>query len=495
MAFSSYQYEFAGGDRTEQVKTITFKNTLPIENVFRIKFFKEEDISGVFQKKEFRYSFDDSIYSNWSTLTQQNVAAIQTRDEPEFFLEVRYTRTGIGAGTIQRFYIFYDSDTVPPGPTPDSSIDADYLGGQPPEYYLNRENFFGPYLDLQAQNVVGPGSGVYNGRLDTSMGTTLYFKRIADSSTATITESSTGIISIETTGTATGTYDSALDPSVQMPDPVGGIPAGTAVSDLDGDALSELWDSLLFPTAVPTLISPSNSLADNVANLQEIGDVINITFTAGFDRGAITPQYSAAEPFRSGLPNAYEYTGAQIAGTYPSTSLSDVQNATNYTVLQGNQSWQGYVSYDEGVQPFDSKGNPYNLPLPAGTTTAAQVSFEGVYPLFATTSNITTPSQQPLVSMISGNNIVFSMVAESGGQKQKFDIPQTWVTSRPLVGVETFNTVANQWEYQGGSPASSLTFWGPVGSTTYTIQGNVVNYISYEYQGTNRGSIDVRLKF
>ena len=59
MAFNSYQYEFAGSDRTEQVKTIDFQNTLALTNVFRIKFFKEEDITGVFQTKEFRYSFDN----------------------------------------------------------------------------------------------------------------------------------------------------------------------------------------------------------------------------------------------------------------------------------------------------------------------------------------------------------------------------------------------------------------------------------------------------
>ena len=495
MAFSSYQYEFTGGDRTEQVKTIDFQNTFALQNVFRIKFFKEEDITGAFQTKEFRYSFDEVTWSNWATLTQQNLSAIQTRDNPNFFLNVRYTRTGIGAGNILRFYIFYESDVTPPGPTPeDASIDADYLGGQPPAYYLNRENFYGPFTGLEAQNVVGNGLGVYRDRLDTSLGTTLYFKRIADSSTVTVTESSAGIITIETGGTATGVYDSALDPSVEMPSPVGGIPSGTSVADLDGDSLSSLWDSLLFPTAVPSLVSPSNSLGTS-PGLQEIGASISFTITGGFSRGSISPQYPpTASAFRSGLPNTYTYTGAQIAGSFPSTSLSNSQNITAYTVLQGSQSWTGNVSYDAGVQPYDSKGNPYLSPLPAGTTTNKTVSFEGVYPLFATTSNITTLTKQSLVSMTSGNNIVFSMVSEVGADKQQFEIPNAWLVSRPLVGIETYNTTSNSWEYQGGNAASSLTFW-TTSASSQTIQGISVTYLNYKYNGLNRGNIDIRLKF
>ncbi len=194
------------------------------------------------------------------------------------------------------------------------------------------------------------------------------------------------------------------------------------------------------------------------------------------------------------MPNTYTYTGTGIAGAVISTSLTDVSTLTGYTVISGSQSWTNTVSYDAGVQPYDSKGNPYNSPLAAGTTTAKTVSLEGVYPLFGTTVNISTLTKQTLVSMISGDNISFTLVAESGGNKGAFEIPDAWLSLRSLVGVQTFNTVSNQWEYQGGTAGASLTYW-TTSSVQETIQGNPINYTRYTYNSTDRSSIQIRLIF
>ena len=491
---STTQYQF--NERTTTVKTVEFKNSLPLQNVEKILYYKEEGKRGVFDKEEFRYSFDNVIWSNWTTLTQANLSKIGFRDKPNFYLQIRYNRAGIGAADILRFYLFYIGEYTPPVPGPtDSSIDADYLGGQPPEYYLNRENFFGPYTDLEVQNAPG-GTGAYQWRLDTSAGTTLQFRSFRDSSTVRVIDNSTGVLEFESQGSASGVYDSNLDPSVEMPEDVGGIPAGTAVADLEGDTFNQMWDNLLFPTAFPNLVSPNNGFGKGSTNtLQEIGATINITFTATFSRGSINPQYPpTSSPFRSGLPNTYTYTGAQIAGSYSSTSLSNSQSATNYSVLLGYQSWTNTVSYDAGVQPYDSKGDPYASPLPAGTTASKTQRVEGVYPIFATTVNISTLTKQSLVSMITGNNVTYTLVAESGGQKQKVDIPNSWLTSRPLVGIQQFNTASNQWEYPGGSAAASLTIW-TTSLVSQTIQGNPINYTRYTHNSTDRGSVQIRLVF
>jgi hypothetical protein len=278
---------------------------------------------------------------------------------------------------------------------------------------------------------------------------------------------------------------------------VGGITSGSTFFD-SSKGFAETMAAIFYPTQFPNLTAPSNGFSDNVSSLQEIGDSLNITFTATFSRGSINPQYDASSAFRSGLANTVFYSGSGLpasVGSYPSSP--NVQNVNGYTVLIGNQSWSSYWAYDAGVQPYDSVGNPYMSPLPAGNTSSASVSFEGVYPLYATTSSISSPSAQSLVSMLSANNIVFSMVAETGGDKQTFDIPDAWTgapTSRPLSGIETFNTVSSTWEYQGGNASASLTFW-TTSSTTHTIQGNVVNYTRYTYNGTDRSAIQIRLKF
>lgn len=99
--------------------------------------------------------------------------------------------------------------------------------------------------------------------------------------------------------------------------------------------------------------------------------------------------------------------------------------------------------------------------------------------------------------MLSANNIEFNMVPESGGDKQSFDIPDAWTgapTSRPLTGVETYNTVSSSWELQGGSLANSLTYWD-TSTAIHTIESNAINYTRYIYNSTDRSSIDIRLKF
>ncbi|NJO89531.1 MAG: hypothetical protein HC831_11720, partial [Chloroflexia bacterium] len=227
------------------------------------------------------------------------------------------------------------------------------------------------------------------------------------------------------------------------------------------------------------------------------GSIISFTVRSEFNQGSINPQYIASSDKRSGLPVSYTYFGAQIAGNYGDSSLINDRNITGYKVYRGNQSWQSYVSYSMGVQPYDSKGNPYNSPWPAGSTSTKSTSFEGVFPLYGTTANIGSLTKQPLVSMQNGTNIVFMMASEAGGQKQKFDIPLQWTNSpnnRPLLGIETYNSVSMAWEYQGGNAASSLLSWAQT-ITNHTIQGDLIIYTRYTYNGANRGNIQIRLKF
>ena len=102
--------------RYEYVKNIEFK-TGQLQDLTAIRYFKEEGVTGTFTKKEFRYSWDSATWTNWNTLTQGNLSAIVFRDQPSFYLEVRYSREGISSGNIQRWYLFADS-TSPAPPTP-----------------------------------------------------------------------------------------------------------------------------------------------------------------------------------------------------------------------------------------------------------------------------------------------------------------------------------------------------------------------------------------
>jgi len=306
------QYIF--NDRRVYITSIEFRNTIPILNIEKIRSIKEEGVTGNFTKKEFRYSFDNVIWSPWDTLTTAKLVNISFANQSNFYLHIKYSRTKVIDGNIGAFYLTYDSRSTSL-PSPDSStIDADLLQGEDGEYYLNRENHFGSFSDLNVQNVIdGSSVGVYFGRTDSSLGSTLFFKRIEGEGGAIVSESSSGIILIDvpfdildasisdiyniinsieasianidssindiwtkisyidvslnnivTTDSSILAskviYDpSTLDPSLAMPSAVGGIPIGTIAGQLAGDSVTSILNDLLFPTVQPILNAPSAS--------------------------------------------------------------------------------------------------------------------------------------------------------------------------------------------------------------------------------------------
>jgi hypothetical protein len=106
------QYKFT--ERYEYVKTVEFQNSIGIQDIDKLSYFVEEDLTGIFISKEFRYSFDNTIWSNWNTLTQLNLTNVNINNNTNFYLHVKYTRAAINTGNIQNFYLFYESSTITP---------------------------------------------------------------------------------------------------------------------------------------------------------------------------------------------------------------------------------------------------------------------------------------------------------------------------------------------------------------------------------------------
>jgi hypothetical protein len=274
-------------------------------------------------------------------------------------------------------------------------------------------------------------------------------------------------------GSASVTYTNAE----AMPVAVGGWEAGSTFS---GKTVQEMWDGLLYPELFPTLTAPSSTFTFNVSpTLREIGEVIStISFNSSFNRGSIDPAYTTSG-YRSGLPNTYVYTGTGLTAS-ASTSLTDAQSISSYTVLVGAQSWTGNVAFDEGEQPLSNKGNPYSTPLTAGNTSTITRTITGAYPVFATTSSITVYTKQSLVAH--GGYITTSLVAESGSDKQTVDIPTSGWT---ITSLEQYNTLSASWD---AIDLSTFT----VSDVTNTVQGNTVNYKRYVHNGSLIGARQLR---
>lgn len=264
---------------------------------------------------------------------------------------------------------------------------------------------------------------------------------------------------------------------------VGGITEGM---DFSNASMAQMWDQLIKQEKFPTLTNPSSTFVSSITGYREINEILNINFDSSFNRGSISPQYSAASPYRSGLPNTYQYGGVGLV-TMGTTDMTNSQSVLGYVVVSGNQDWQGRVFYDAGVQPKSSYDNDYSTPLPVGNTNYITRTITGVYPTFATTVTISTMTKNPLAAHNS-SFIQTDMVAESGGFKQAADFPTVWSA---LTGIQFFNTVSSQWEWINGSkPNSLLTF--TMTSTTHTVQGNVVNYNRFTNNGASIGARQLR---
>ena len=331
-------------------------------------------------------------------------------------------------------------------------------------------------------NATGGGSGVV-----TSLTTT------GTSGPATL-NSTTGVLNIPVYGGGVGSYTNLTPTPQPFPgnSPFDNIVAGTTFTN---QTFEDMMNAMLYPTLDPTLTPPSSNMTISPgATFQEIGADITVTLNATFNQGLINPQYTSASNKRSGLPNTYNYTGAQVSSN-PSTSLSDSESTGSYTVLAGPNTWTASVSYDAGVQPKDSAGNDFDSPLPAGTTSSTSRTITGVYPVFATTVNINTMTKQSLVSM-SGYATV-SLVAESfatGAARQTVDIPIAGGGQAGWAGinvVEFFNTFSSQW---GPAPLGDWT----QSATTHEVptgSGNIINYTRFTNNaGYPRGAGQYRFK-
>jgi hypothetical protein len=87
-----------------------------------------------------------------------------------------------------------------------------------------------------------------------------------------------------------------------------------------------------------------------------------------------------------------------------------------------------------------------------------------------------------------------TLVTENGIDKQKFEIPVARLGIHTLTGIKFYNTNNGQWEYELGTAVLSLTRWTQT-SVTENIQGKLINYTRYTYNGPDRGEMKIRLEF
>lgn len=253
-------------------------------------------------------------------------------------------------------------------------------------------------------------------------------------------------------------YNTALDPTLSMPNSVGGIPAGTLVSDLSGDTIVQILDDLFFPTVLPTYTIPTINISSSVTGSGEIGSTINpalSTIGTKNDAGAftsltisrslnsLTPLVlsTTASPSSSSatnIPNQFGYSNPNN----PNFSYSLSHNDSGLVIpapASGNNSTIVYSSvgnYSAGLVKNNNKGiadvraaqvRSTNAPQAASTDFAASaITILGYYPYFYGKTSTQQSANQIKSIIESGSGYTKVVSFGSGGLGMNFNAVGEW---------------------------------------------------------------------
>lgn len=291
-------------------------------------------------------------------------------------------------------------------------------------------------------------------------------------------------------------YKSALGTSVQMPNAVGGIAAGTTVATLNGKKQNQIIDMLLFPEQQPQVVAPSATilLSSGFINneIMEVGMAapvagtnIKTAFNQGYGRVAGQPDKKRAGALNSGA--SFIYYGGQ-------ESNKSLPNA----IVLGTMQYNYHAAYAQGEELVTSWGNKASVqpnPLPAGTVNSANVYIYGTYPYFAngadaSTSNgegsmpsAPTPNTKLKLYKWTDTLIGAKFASEaSSGTRLEFKFP----SAKNVTKVEFYNTVSGKWEVF----ASANYVISDAGNIQ--VQGINVAYKKLTTQGAMSGALQLR---
>lgn len=291
-------------------------------------------------------------------------------------------------------------------------------------------------------------------------------------------------------------YKSALGTSIQMPNTVGGIAAGTTVATLNGKKQNEIIDMLLFPEQQPQVVAPSATilLSSGFINneIMEVGMAapvagtnIKTAFNQGYGRVAGQPDKKRAGALNSEASFIY-YGGQESNKTLPTK------------VVLGTMQYNYHAAYAQGEQLVTSWGNKASIqpnPLPAGTVNSAAVYIYGTYPYFANGADASTsngdgnmpsapvPNNKLKLYKWTDTLIGAKFASEaSSGTRLEFKFPST----KNVTKVEFYNTVSGKWEVF----ASSNYAISDAGNIQ--VQGVPVVYKKLTTQGAMSGALQLR---
>lgn len=285
-----------------------------------------------------------------------------------------------------------------------------------------------------------------------------------------IDEDPTDINSWRVESASSGGGDSTLQAGISVSETVGGLKPGDTFAA--GDDIETVLRNMLDPLKYPQLTDPTLVLRSSGSNVLEKGATQNVTLTAAFNPGSISPAYGTSGK-RSGDATGYELVGVENSSNSTGT-WSDI------VVSEANASFTAKATHAAGEQPKNSHGGDYDSPLPASEVTSNAVTFTFVYCMFSNSSDIGViakhaPTTTKFTTML--------FPPQTTANPETFSIPASWTLSK----LEVLNDMSGKFE----DVSSEFTV---TDETRQDAAGNDVAYKKYtDNRGYNAGSRTIKV--
>lgn len=290
-------------------------------------------------------------------------------------------------------------------------------------------------------------------------------------------------------------YNTAMPDDLTVPETIGGIEAGTSVSDLKTKTQSQIIDDLLFPEINPTVVAPSAVVS------------FSSSFTTNniYEIGATAPQDSdIIVSFNRGKGTVVGQDDKNRAGAQTSVTKK-YNNTTSFAqhIISEQMSYNAVVAYGQGdtlvtskgnIATHDSKGSSITNPLPAGNVTSNTISIYGAYPYFCNGQSASnsvldenlpesaTPDTKLPLQKMTDTLVGAKFASEATAGRFVFEYPSV----KNVTKVEFMNPLSGNWT------ELSIDGFSKTSAGNKTIQGSQVPYMTLTTTGDLLGASQLR---
>lgn len=256
--------------------------------------------------------------------------------------------------------------------------------------------------------------------------------------------------------------------------PVGAL---TDPTMLEGKTAEEIILMMLYGIVNPAFTNPSITIALDSIDVVIVGKPTTISGSIIFDRGAIAPPYGTSG-YRAGAAIGYELNGVSLESTSFNLELVPVAGDNVITAK---------VFFAEGEQPFNSIGQLYDAPYPAGSLLISTI-IRGINQVYSSEG---TPMEQFVWfedENEEGKGYQGMLETETATIKQSFAI----VSTVNVIGFKQYEPMTQTWQWIGGSAEASLTYFD-----TTIIEGDSLgeedDYVLYTNNDYLTGERELRI--